>query len=444
MFRHSFHHGLVALGACLTGVAGACTFSAPDAYQPPEQQMHDAINASPLLPLAESSRYTITETPGKVKLMHGQSCAFAPRASGDHHIGFRVHESVPMPAGYEGTVYLNGFRGDYDSDDRNMLGIGAMLIHVDSNKDKGELSWEAGGVLGDDSGDDAYKWCYWYAIAMWNTQAPELDISAFQTDEDPKLTTFIHDDDSDPGNETALRELPGVFADPGRRAPKAVLPRGFGLLFADGDDHNLLQEGFDLGMPNPAGAEITWNAQTVLKDNAKRHDYRGSMLVSYLLGSSVSEWKPEKVWKRDAKDPGSAFEIAANDFQLVPRAQADWCGADEIDYKKWEYVVDDVPFDYALPILSGWDNGNFCEDTNVEKTGVWLTEVSYDKQANGLGKLRYTVASMFTDNGGLLDSDGNLTGHSVVILGINEKKAPPKGGSQPNIEVKGDVLPTKK
>lgn len=178
-----------------------------------------------------------------------------------------------MPAGYEGTVFLNGFRGDYDHGDRNMLGIGAMLVHVDSNKDKGELRWEAGGVLSDDSGDDAYKWCYWYAIAMWNTQAPELDIAAFQSDADPALTTFIHNDDSDLGNDTALRDLPCAFTDPRWRLVKAVVPRGFGLIFSDEEDHNLLQEGFDLGVPQPGDAGLTWNAQTILKDNAKRHDY---------------------------------------------------------------------------------------------------------------------------------------------------------------------------
>jgi hypothetical protein len=345
----------LAFAAWLTSFPMGCTFSSPNPYMPPEQQAHDAINAAPLLALAESSRYVVMETPGKMKLMHGYSCAYPDKASGDHHIGFRVQESVELPAGYTGTVYLNGFRGDYDKGDRNMLGIGASIIHVETNVDKQELTWQAGGVLGDNSGDDAYKWCYWYGLVLWNESAPELDIAAFQSDADPKLTTFIHKDDYDPGNDTALRDLPGLYADVERRAPKAVLPRGFGLIYTD-DDENLLQEGFDLGLPHSSGTQIEWTAHTILKDEDDRKDYRGSMLVSYLMGSSVTVWQPEKVQVRDASDPSSPFETApGNDFQLVPRDDADWCGADGISYRVHEYVVEDVPFEYAMPVLNGWE-----------------------------------------------------------------------------------------
>lgn len=404
----------------LVSLAGGCTFSSPDPFAPPEQQAHDAINAAPLLPIAESSRYTVMETAGKMTLMQGQTCAFPKRGAGDHHVGFRVHESVKMPAGYTGVVYLNGFRGDYDDGDRNFLGLGAMIVRVDANRDKGELQWEAGGVLGDNSGDDAYKWCYWYGVVLWNPAAPELQVAAFQDDSDPKRTTFIHHDDFDPGNDGAVRDLPGMFVDPERREPKAVVPRGFGLIYTE-DDYNLLQAGFDLGLPQASGTSIAWTSRTVLKDNDERRDYRGSALVSILLGESVHVWQPEKVSKRDATSNNGAWEqVPGNDFALVARSDADWCGADDVSFRKFEYVVDDVPFDYALPVLNGWDHGNFCGDSNVESSGVWLTEVSYEKQPGSPGKMRYAVASMFDDDGGWFGSDGNLTSHGVVILGFNE------------------------
>lgn len=90
--------------------------------------------------------------------------------------------------------------------------------------------------------------------------------------------------------------------------------------------------------------------------------------------------------------------------------------------------------------LNGWDNGNFCQDTNVLQTGVWITEVYYDKQPNGLGELRYTVASIFSDDGGWFGSDGNFTGHSVVVLDFNEKDNNPKGGKAA-LDVMGTVPP---
>lgn len=426
----------------LVGLASACKFSAPEPFDPPEKQAHDAINDAPLLPIAESNRYTVMETPGKITLMQGESCAFPERAAGDHHVGFRVHEMVKMPAGYTGAVYLNGFRGDYQDGDRNLLGLGAMIIRVDANRDKGELSWEAGGVLGDNSGDAAYEWCYWYGIVLWNPAAPELKIAAFQDDSDPKRTTFIHKDDFDMGNDSALRNLPGAYTDAERRVPKAVVPRGFGLVYTD-DDYNYLQAGFDLGLPQVNGTRVEWTSQTVLKDNAKRRDYRGSELVSILMGDSVHVWQPEKVSKRDALAGGGFEQVPGNDFKLVARTSADGCDNDDVHLRKHEYVVEDVPFDYALPVLNGWDNGNFCGDSNVESTGVWLTEVSYEKQANGHGKMRYAVASMFDDDGGWFGSDGNLSRHGVVILGFNDlskgEQPTPKVGQQTT----GTVLPVK-
>lgn len=404
----------------LTSLASACGFSAPNPWLPAPEQIHKAMYAAPLLPLADSSRYTVMEKPGKMKLMHGRSCANPERAAGKQHIGFRVHEWVEMPAGYTGAVYLNGFRGDYEDGDRNFLGLGAMINSVYPDTANGELHWEAGGVLGDNSGDDAYRWCYWYAIVMWNPAAAELDIAAFQDDANAARTTFSHPEDFDVGNDTALRDLPGKYADDFRREPKAIVPRGFGLLYGDGDA-NLLQAGFDLGIAKPNGTKLEWNSQTVLKDNDKQRPYHGAATVSVLLGDSVHVWEPEKALVHQSTSaPGAWEQVSLKGFQLEPRDSAQACLTDDIDYRTYEYVVEDVPFDYALPVLRGWDNGNFCSDTNVASTGVWITEVYYDKQPGGLGKLKYTVASVFSDGGGWNGSIGNLTHHGVVILGFNE------------------------
>lgn len=56
-----------------------------------------------------------------------------------------------------------------------------------------------------------------------------------------------------------------------------------------------------------------------------------------------------------------------------------------------------------------------------------VTEVYFEKQPDGTNSLRYTVASMFTDDGGWLDSEGNSTDHNVIILGFNEVANDAKG-----------------
>jgi hypothetical protein len=416
------HARNMAISLVLASTAVGCSFEPPSAPGDPPEKVHMVMNASPILPLIESSRYVVMETPGKMTLMHGKGCADAKVAANEEFLGFRVQERMQLPRGYVGAVFLNGYRMDHQDGDRNLRGMSTQILNVEVNQDIGEMRWEAGGLLSDDSGNDPYRWCYFYGLVLWNPEAPELEIEAFHSDATPALTTFVHEYGGDSGNDSAVRDLPGLFeANDKEIEPRVMVPRGFGLTFTEWQDFNLFHVGFDLGMPEQVGHAIKWNAQTVLKDNATRRSYRGAALVSVLSGLSVHVWQPDKMFVRDAGLPNSPFEeVERKDFALTARSPAKGCIVDDRAYRKHEFIVDDVPFDHALPMLSGWNVGNHCGDSNVEHIGVWITEVEYEKQPGVPGKLKYTVASVFNDDGGWGGSDGNLSEYDVVVLGFNE------------------------
>ena len=76
-----------------------------------------------------------------------------------------------------------------------------------------------------------------------------------------------------------------------------------------------------------------------------------------------------------------------------------------------------VPYEYAIPVLTGWDMQYGCTDHHVERIGVYLVEFEYVKDPNApTGTLNYTIFSTLRD-----DSDnGHDADYKVSVLGFNK------------------------
>ena len=243
-----------------------------------------------------------------------------------------------------------------------MRGLGGAIFHITQtqNGDQQELHWDAGGVLSDDGGTTPYEWCGIYTLVFWHRDMfdwqlipPQIAALPSHTDAPPGALFFAHTEGSDPGNDTARRELPGAVQ---VSDPRAVLPRAFGFIGGDDTDHHLLQAGFDLGTPVPSGDTIRWTSTTLWKDNSPRRDYYGLATVSVLSGPSVTMWHPATVLRRSSSTSGWRSE--ANTVPLTPNNDAEsslFCepgGADET--QQIQFKVENVPFAYAVPVLTGW------------------------------------------------------------------------------------------
>jgi hypothetical protein len=106
-------------------------------------------------------------------------------------------------------------------------------------------------------------------------------------------------------------------------------------------------------------------------------------------------------------------------FLLSPRSapSADGClTIDHPTYRVSEYELHGVPFDYAVPVLAGWDLWYPCGDEHVGEIGVWLHDIEYQKDADDPhGVLRYKVTSVLRDR----DSrPGHRSRPRVSILGL--------------------------
>jgi hypothetical protein len=380
----------------------ACDFASPDALKTPEG-INKVLNAAPVRPLEEAGRWTVYEVPGKLSVQHGFGCAKADHAATEEYIGFRIRDSAAVPLTFAdaGTILLNGWDVEYTNGDHHVTGLGTAIFNITEThtEDAFALHWEAGGVLSDKDGEDDYKWCYRYTLVFWNQGAFDAVVPA-QTD---VATTFVEDG-------TALLDLPGHFPTPPYGGPHAVVPRGFGQTYVD-KDHEVLQVGFDLGPDTPdiVGNEITWTSQTVLKDEDSEDGHEAAAFVTVLSGQSVELWQPPTVQHLI----GAQWVEEPTELNLSPEGPSSFCNDTE---QFLEHYMVKVEFDYAVPVLTGWDLSYECAEHHVERIGVYIVEFDYVKDPNApTGTLHYTVFSTLRDD----NNHGHAARYQVGILGLN-------------------------
>jgi hypothetical protein len=146
----------------------------------------------------------------------------------------------------------------------------------------------------------------------------------------------------------------------------------------------------------------TWETYVILKDNHRRHDYVFWGFFSALAGNDISVIEPP--------------------FTILPKEDAGWqgCVTERGGRKTQRVEIRNLPFDYAIPMLTGWDLSYSCNDQNVDEIGIWLENIRYEKgPGSATGTLRYTVISELRDEDA---SPGHFSRHKVSILGLNGRE----------------------
>jgi len=397
-------------------------------------QMCDLIGGTPASTAVSSNRNVVLEDAGTIIAWHGFSCAESDKRGTEDLI--KIEESLDIPRyAANATVFLNGWRMNYLSSDHHVAGLGTMISNI-RLEDK-TLRWQAAGVLSDDNLDDGYRWCYHYTVVAWNPS--NLDAVVDHRDgscdsRSPAESNFFITDNE--GTTTALSSFPSFLFNPAFASGTtvAILPRGFGFRWSGQceTDHHLLQTGFNLDhgeafvengkkyqkglmeeltpvpVPQPPPSNTvsqvdsgfaSWDTYAILKDNDGRRGYGFGEMVSGLGGKDVGVIQPP--------------------FSILPSEDMGLFGAclgESPGEKTEDVAVENVPFEYAIPMLTGWNLGYGCDDEHVSAVGTWLDEFQYDKNpGTPTGTLRYKVSSILKDKDG---SPGHFSSHKVTILGF--------------------------
>ena len=428
---------LVGVVTAAVGLLQACGFTI-GAIQSP-QDVYDILDESQYVEPYASDSWTVVNDP-KLRVEHGWACAEASSAASSEYIGLRVGGFTRLPSGFDGTVFLNGWHLEYQKRDHHVVGFGTSIFNVAQLNDV--LVWNAGGVLSDKNGDDAYRWCYEYTTLAWARPEtspvfnpvikPRVDIQAIHSDPRAKLMYV------DSVTSGGVDKIPGSFKTTGK-PPRGVLLAGFGSSYTD-DDHHVLQIGFDLGKSKVKRKRIKWKSDVVFRDDNGDDGTRSASIVSVLSGDSVNVFRPASAWVEGGDAPVGQV---SNDLKLAPRTGQGTFGAclGSSSERTVEMAIVTPPYTWAIPMLTGWDLGSPCGDEHLTHVGVWVEDFRYVLVPGASnGTLYYTVKTNFGDKDGF---PGMLDRVQVDVLGINLLQPPvlDPGRPAPGPRKPGPVAP---
>jgi len=405
-------------GILITAILGSCS------YCPPRfSEICDLISDGPPTELTSEDRNVVFEEPGTIIVFHGHGCAESDKSGTEDVLRIEQSRDIP-PYATNATIFLNGWNLQYLHKDHHVAGLGTLIRNI--RLEGQTLKWEALGALSDDNFDDAYSWCYHFTVIAWNPSNINLTVDHKDGCDarDPRETNFFDTDNK--GATTALVSFPTFLQNPDFAASKivAILPRGFAYRWSGCDDHHLFQIGYNLdhseifieqgkkykkkfedvtlSLPNSASQVdsgfVSWETSTIFKDNKTRRDYTFGELVSGLGGSDVGIIQPP--------------------FSILPKEDEGpftTC-VGENGIKSSEFVIEKVPYEHAIPMLTGWELSYGCDDEHVKEIGVWVDEWSYIKDPGALtGTLRYKLSSVLRDKD---DYPFHTASHKITVLGL--------------------------
>jgi hypothetical protein len=156
---------------------------------------------------------------------------------------------------------------------------------------------------------------------------------------------------------------------------------------------------------------VSWKTSAILKDNSLRHEYSLVEFVSAMGGPDVEILQPE--------------------FVILPREDVDANivgGGSPGGLRTADIVIDNLPYRYAVPILTGWEIGYTPPgegDQHVKEFGIHIDRIQYEPPSgSATGTLRYTVSSVLGDKDAFPE---NYFRHKVTILGLKPISVPPIG-----------------
>lgn len=410
----------------LLALLQACRFS------PGSTGFCDNVNTAPVTSASGEPPALVFEDLGTIKVMHGSGCAHLDK---NNYGIVNIEQSVGIPDyANRAAVFLNGWKLKYSgAEDHHVNAMATVIGKIrfqPAGFEPGKLTWNAAGVLGDmsmlSSENDAIDWCYWYTVVAWNDT--NLHASVDQGDGESFCKSEGAPSGSDnffvaenTGTTTALSWFPSFLHDAGLASgpTAAILPRGFGFDWRTGGDwiwsevdHHLLQVAYNLEhserfiqswpykkargelnpLPTPPTGRVdtgavSWGTNAILKDNDTRRDYEFGELVSAMGGSDVGVIQPP--------------------FAILPRVGEGGHAVVQLDKK--EVVIDNIPYAYAIPMLTGWDLNYPDDNHHVREIGIWLDDLHY-----AAGVLSYKVSAVLHDDSG----HGHFSSHKVTILGL--------------------------
>ncbi len=346
-----------------------------------------------------SKPVTLMEDPGVLRIVYGGDGGTSQRQGQQDEVVISGKLNAPSWAN-QATVYLSGWSGEYIEGDEHFADIKVVIKDIAFSG--GVLEWKAFGLLADDNFDNPYRLSYCYIALFWNDG--KLDAKPYDGNGSYNTATGACTGNlnfaEQKSNSRPMLVLNSYIYNKAFASAKevAVLPRGFNLAFLPygKTDHHLMQIAinFDhaekiigsysyghLPAPSlPVNASqvglgyVSWQTQAILKDDDDSRDFRFWEHFSALAGDDVG--------------------VVQAPFSIVPYLHVSvGCVSHAGGVETESYTVKNIPYEYAVPVLTGWNIEADCPtDMDVLKLGVWVHDIQYSKKPADLLGLEAVAA----------------------------------------------------
>lgn len=359
----------------------------------------------------------VYEDVDKFILIEGSKCI-------QHHNGMdaaTILHWIEMPNYVNsGTVVLNGWDLRYLQKDREINSMRADITHSKLVRNAGStlLMFEAQGLLEDQDRNDAYEFCVFYTAfgyrSSWFDATIEgdyngIDASVLQNKNLGAVATL-----ENIGSKGMLKVNDAI----------AIMPRGFDFQFADTfecefrllpckwadrTDYRLLQVAYSLSQANVSDNPY-WVTQTIFKENDPRI-YRVKTRAALIRGSSV-KLRPDFL-----------------PLNPRPRNTSDCRKNTGGNIRTQTFRINDLLYDYAVPMLTGWDLSYECGHQRVQRAGIWIHDIHFYPHSRSM---EYKVSSILNNQDGTPSFNSS---HRVTVMGLN-RLLPPAEQKIPEINIK--------
>ncbi len=389
----------------------SCGFTAQDSYDiciDSTQLKHEALD------IVENINRVIIKN-DSIEIVHGHVIAKDKWTS-----GINVFLNLPVDRMYDkATVILNGWNLSFTGGKGQVMYVGAAVGNM--KLDPGLLTWNAVGVLRNEDDTREIEGKFYYTILLWKSAKVQLitnegNIKDLCKSHHSGGNSFFGSNND--GMNTALASKITSIKLEGfpTRGLKGMLPRGFLMSYSDnalfgGSDHNLAQLAYRMGevattddKTDPRrmvdSAYISWRSDFIIKDDDDRRDFRIYETVSAIAGSDLGYIQPP--------------------YSILPSEDPGWasgCLASAGNTEIVEYSVQNIPYQYGIPLLTGWNLESFCGDEPVKSIGVYIEDWNYTFMPNSAlgGNLIYKLVTTIDSGSG---DAFIITGHHVSVLGI--------------------------
>ena len=356
-------------------------------------------------PFFKADRKISFEDNGKFIMVEGNQCT--KREHGPGSASMLVTVDMPNYAN-NGTVVLNGWDLRYLSMDHEVRVLRADITHSKLVIGGGAstLVFKVEGELSDQNWNDAYEFCVYYTGFGFNSAWFNARIDGDYNGIDAQALQIK--------TEGPIATLENLWSENLHNNGDSivVMPRGFDFRFdnefecewrimpcqwGDPVDHHLRQVAYSLFQigtsPNPNG-NPHWVSQTIFKDNRTR-----------------AHW----ITTRAALISGNSVKLRADFLPLNPRSGKTNVCRNGMDgaVRTETFRIGNLPYDYVVPMLTGWDLNYECDDQHVQRAGVWIHDIRFDPDAT---ELEYKASSILRDRDGAPSFNA---AHRISVLGLN-------------------------